>query len=88
MYPTMRASTETMEGGRTPFGSVAEEVARLSEQDLALADYYREVLRRLLPALGAPAGAVWSVDWGRRNSSATLTSPASAWTRSAASPES
>jgi hypothetical protein len=36
-----------------------DEVAQLSEQDLAPPDYYGELLKRLLVALAAPAGAVW-----------------------------
>ena len=40
-------------------------MARLSEQDQPPGDYYREVLRRVLPALGASSGAVWSVESAR-----------------------
>jgi hypothetical protein len=65
LYPTMRTGGDTMEAGRTPFNSVVEEVARLSEQDLGPSDYYGELLRRLLPSLGAPSGAAWAVDTGR-----------------------
>src|SRR5262249_25095013 len=35
------------------------EVARLSEMDLPPNDYYGELLKRVLTALAAPAGAVW-----------------------------
>ena len=36
-----------------------EEIARLSETDLAPPDYYGEFLQRVLTAVAAPAGAVW-----------------------------
>lgn len=65
MIPTLRAGGDSVETARTPFNSVVEEVARLSEQELAPADYYREVLRRLTAALSAPGGAAWSMETGR-----------------------
>ncbi len=36
-----------------------EEIAQLSDQELAPAEYYGEFLQRILSALEAPAGAVW-----------------------------
>src|SRR5207302_1388684 len=44
---------------RRQINRLAEEIAHLSEADLAPADYYGEFLKRVLQALAAPAGAVW-----------------------------
>src|SRR5688572_30035642 len=38
-----------------------EEVARLSESDLAPTDFYGEFLQRVLTGIAGPAGAVWLV---------------------------
>jgi hypothetical protein len=48
-----------VEQARRQINRLAEEIAHLSEQDLAPADYYGEFLQRVLQALAAPAGAVW-----------------------------
>jgi len=48
-----------LEQARRQINQLADEIARLSEMDLAPADYYAEFLQRLLTALAAPAGAVW-----------------------------
>jgi hypothetical protein len=39
--------------------ALLEEIARLSERDLEPADYYGEFLKRVLPAVGGSAGAIW-----------------------------
>src|SRR5713101_2480558 len=44
---------------RQQVNRLAEEIAHLSEMDLAPAEYYGEFLQRVLTALAAPAGAVW-----------------------------
>jgi hypothetical protein len=48
-----------LEQARRQINRLAEEIARLSEMDLAPADYYGEFLQRVLTALAAPAGAIW-----------------------------
>jgi hypothetical protein len=48
-----------IEQARRQINRLAEEVAHLSEADLAPPDYYGEFLQRVLQALAAPAGAVW-----------------------------
>jgi hypothetical protein len=48
-----------IEQARRQINRLAEEIAHLSDSDLAPADYYGEFLQRVLQALAAPAGAVW-----------------------------
>jgi hypothetical protein len=48
-----------IEQARRQINRLAEEIAHLSETDMAPADYYGEFLKRVLQALAAPAGAVW-----------------------------
>ncbi len=48
-----------LEQARRQINRLAEEIAKLSEMDLAPADYYGEFLQRVLTALAAPAGAIW-----------------------------
>jgi hypothetical protein len=48
-----------IEQTRKQINRLVEEIARLSEQDLAPAEYYGEFLQRVLTALAAPAGAIW-----------------------------
>lgn len=48
-----------IEQTRKQINRLVEEIARLSEQDMAPGDYYGEFLQRVLVALAAPAGAVW-----------------------------
>jgi hypothetical protein len=48
-----------IEQARKQINRLAEEIAHLSEQELAPADYYGEFLNRVLAAIAAPAGAVW-----------------------------
>src|SRR4029077_9006700 len=48
-----------IEQARRQVNRLAEEIAHLSEMDLAPAEYYGEYLQRVLTCLAAPAGAVW-----------------------------
>lgn len=52
-------STEQVEQIRRQINRLAEEIARLSETELAPSEYYNEFLQRVVAALAAPAGAVW-----------------------------
>ena len=54
-----QAQANLVEEARRHLGLLFNEIAQLSEQDLAPPDYYAEFLKRVLMALGAPAGAVW-----------------------------
>lgn len=49
-----------IEQTRRQINKLVEEIAQLSEQDLPPNEYYREFLQRVLTALAAPAGAVWT----------------------------
>jgi hypothetical protein len=57
--PESQVSPQNIEETRRQIQRLFEEVARLSELDLAPADYFGEFLKRVLTALAAPAGAVW-----------------------------
>jgi len=57
--PDPQVSLQLIEETRRKINRLFEEVARLSDQELAPTDYYGEVLKRVLDALQAPAGAVW-----------------------------
>src|SRR5580700_808131 len=48
-----------IEQARRQINRLAEEIAHLSDSELAPSDYYGEFLQRVLQALAAPAGAVW-----------------------------
>lgn len=48
-----------VEQERQRVGRLLDEVARLTETDIPPAGFFGEMLKRLLEALGAPAGAVW-----------------------------
>lgn len=48
-----------IEEARRQINRLAEEIAQLSEMELAPAEYYDGFLQRLLTAIAAPAGAVW-----------------------------
>lgn len=47
------------EAARRQIDQIANEIAQLSESELSPADYYRELLNRVLFAAQAPAAAVW-----------------------------
>ena len=49
-----------VEQARRQINKLADEIAQLSEMELGPAEYYTEFLQRLLTALQAPAGAVWT----------------------------
>jgi hypothetical protein len=57
--PQPQIDPNLIEQARKQINKLAEEIAQLSEQDLAPADYYGEFLQRVLTAIAAPAGAVW-----------------------------
>jgi hypothetical protein len=57
--PDPNVDINQVEQLRRQINRLAEEVAHLSEMDLAPAEYYGEFLQRVLTALAAPAGAVW-----------------------------
>ena len=57
--PDPNVDVNTIEQKRREIRMLFEEVARLSELDLAQADFFGEFLNRVLRALAAPAGAVW-----------------------------
>lgn len=59
MSPNPQVSLEQLEQTRKQINRLVEEIARLSETDLAPPDYYGEFLQRVLTAVAAPAGAVW-----------------------------
>jgi hypothetical protein len=48
-----------IEQARRQINRLAEEVAHLSESDVAPPDYYSAFLQNVLQALAAPAGAIW-----------------------------
>jgi len=50
-----------IEQARRQINRLAEEIAHLSETDLAPAEYYGEFLKRLMEALAARAGVVWLI---------------------------
>jgi hypothetical protein len=57
--PNPPVDINQVEQARRQIQRLAEEIAQLSEMELAPAEYYGEFLRRVLQALQAPAGAVW-----------------------------
>jgi multidrug efflux pump subunit AcrA (membrane-fusion protein) len=57
--PDPQIDINLIEQARKQINRLAEEIAQLSEQDLAPPDYYGEFMQRLLTAIAAPAGAIW-----------------------------
>jgi hypothetical protein len=57
--PDPKVDVNLIEQARKQINRLAEEIAQLSEQELAPQDYYGEFLQRVLTAIAAPAGAVW-----------------------------
>jgi len=53
------AGQNHIEQERARIGRLLDEIARLSEGELPPSTFFGEMLKRLLEALGAPAGAVW-----------------------------
>src|SRR5262245_29106154 len=64
-YPSAEGLVSTdidprqIEEARRQINKLAQEIAQLSEAELAPAEYYGEFLQRLMTAIAAPAGAVW-----------------------------
>jgi len=48
-----------IEEARRQINKLAQEIAQLSDMELAPPEYYGEFLQRLMTAIAAPAGAVW-----------------------------
>jgi biotin carboxyl carrier protein len=48
-----------LEQTRKQINRLVEQIAQMSESDMAPTDYYGEFLQRVLSAVAAPAGAVW-----------------------------
>lgn len=57
--PKSQVNTPDLEQERRRIALRLEEVAKLSESNVAPAAFYGEMLKRLLESLAAPAGAVW-----------------------------
>lgn len=57
--PDPNVDAGMIEQARRQINKLAEEIAHLSEMDLAPPQYFAEFLQRLLLAIAAPAGAVW-----------------------------
>jgi hypothetical protein len=57
--PEPNVDPSLIEKARRQVNRLAEEIAHLSEMDIGAAEYYPQMLQRLLLAFGAPAGAVW-----------------------------
>jgi hypothetical protein len=57
--PDPQVDVNLLEQTRKQINRLVEEIARLSEADLAPPEYYGEFLQRVLTAVAAPAGAVW-----------------------------
>ena len=58
MYPGAESS-EQVEQARKQINRLADEIAQISDTDLAPGDFFGEFLLRVMTALAAPAGAVW-----------------------------
>jgi hypothetical protein len=58
--PQQQVDYNLIEQTRKHINRLVEEIARLSEQEMAPADYYHEFLQRVQQALAATAGAVWA----------------------------
>jgi hypothetical protein len=52
-------SSEQVEHARKQINRLADEIAQISDTDLAPGDFFGEFLLRVMTALAAPAGAVW-----------------------------
>jgi hypothetical protein len=57
--PNPPVDLQTLEQTRRHINRLIEEVARMAEADLGPGEFYAEMLKRVLTAMAAPAGAVW-----------------------------
>jgi hypothetical protein len=53
-------SSDQIEEARRQIGRLAEEIAQIADKDLPPADFFGEFLQRIMTAIAAPAGAVWT----------------------------
>ncbi len=53
-------SSDQIEEARRQVGKLAEEIAQLADMELSPADFFGEFLQRIMTAVAAPAGAVWT----------------------------
>ena len=53
-------SSEQIEEARRQIGRLAEEIAQIADKELNPADFFGEFLQRIMTAVAAPAGAVWT----------------------------
>ncbi len=53
-------SSDQIEEARRQVGRLAEEIAQLADMELSPADFFGEFLQRIMTAVAAPAGAVWT----------------------------
>jgi hypothetical protein len=58
--PNTQATAQDLEQERRRIAFRLEEVAKLSESNVAPGAFYSEMLKRLLESLAAPAGAIWA----------------------------
>jgi hypothetical protein len=58
--PEPQVDLQVLEQERRRLSKLLEEVARLSEGNVPAANFYGELLKRLLSGLAAPAGAAWT----------------------------
>lgn len=53
-------SSEQIEEARRQIGRLAEEIAQIADKELNPAEFFGEFLQRIMTAVAAPAGAVWT----------------------------
>lgn len=59
-YTPQQPSSEQIEEARRQINRLAEEIAAFAETEMPPADFYGEFLQRLITAVAAPAGAIWT----------------------------
>lgn len=55
-----QVSSDQIEEARRQVGKLAEEIAQIADRDLTPTDFFGEFLQRVMTAIAAPAGAVWT----------------------------
>lgn len=60
MQQSQQPSVEQIEEARRQINRLSEEIQHLAEMELAPADFFGEFLQRVMTAVAAPAGAVWT----------------------------